>query len=77
MKNSTYRIYIEDAEEKVTPPREPVLELGIVGENLYISIGEMQESTMVRTFKAEAVMAVDVVTLLRHIETLVVLELGK
>lgn len=72
MKSTTQHIYIEDAEDE-----SPTLELGIVGGTVFIAIGKMEETTKVRTFTAEAQMAVDVLTLTRHLESLVALEMAR
>ncbi|HZU73560.1 MAG TPA: hypothetical protein VE990_12395 [Acidimicrobiales bacterium] len=47
-------IYLLDGEERFAPPECPVLELGVVGDDVFLAIGEWESTYDVRSFKAEA-----------------------
>ena len=67
------RIYLEDDEESGVPPDGPLLELGIVGNRIFLAIGKRSETYTERKFVAEAQYCVNIETLRMAIDTLEIL----
>lgn len=63
-------IYISDADEKYGPPEKPVLEVGMVGDIVFLSIGKAEETPDTRSYTANAHVAVPACDLMNAIKSM-------
>jgi hypothetical protein len=47
-------VYIEDADERTAPPTQQVLEVGVVGDSVFLALGLWTEDTNERRFVTSA-----------------------
>lgn len=63
-------IYLSDNDEKYSPPEQPILEVGLSGDVVFLTIGEYDETTDTRTFKGGETTAVAAMDLVNAIKVL-------
>lgn len=63
-------IYISDNDEHYAPPEKPILEVGLVGDVVFLTIGKCDEKPDTRTFEGTETTAVAVTDLVNAIRAL-------
>lgn len=63
-------IYLTDNDENYAPPEKPILEVGLVGDVVFLSIGRYEETHTDRTFSAIDTVAVPVTDLANALKVL-------
>lgn len=65
-------IYLSDNDEHYAPPEKPILEVGLVGDVVFLTIGKYDEKPDIRTFEGSGTTGVSVADLVNAIKILAI-----